>query len=152
MLNNIKIAIGADHRGYQLKEYLKNNFMLAETSIEWVDVGAYTQERSDYPEFSINVAKLVQEKKVTVGILICGTGVGMVIAANRFSGVYAGLAWNQEIARLAKEDDHTNILVLPADFISLEEGANMLYSWLTAECKQGRYAQRMQMIDAIRGC
>jgi ribose 5-phosphate isomerase B len=81
------------------------------------------------------------------GILLCGTGVGMAITANRFPGVYAGLVWNEEIARLAKEDDKVNILVLPADFVSLDQLVAMVKAWQTAQFNEGRYAKRIAMID-----
>lgn len=149
-LNKLKIAIGADHRGYQLKEYLQQHVTRPGTTIEWLDVGAYNDERSDYPEFAIAAAKAMLENKADVAILICGTGVGMAVAANRFHGVYAALVWNTEIARLAKEDDHANVLVLPSDFVASKDAVAMVHAWLTAEYKQGRYEKRIAMIDAIK--
>lgn len=149
--NKKRIAIGADHRGYQLKEFLKQKVTIPGTLIDWVDVGAFDDQRSDYPEFAIAVAKAMQEQKADQGLLICGTGVGMAVAANRFHGIYAALVWNKTIARMAKEDDHTNVLVLPSDFISADEALAMVHAWVTAQPKEGRYEKRIAMIDAIDG-
>lgn len=144
-----KIAIGADHRGFDLKQRLINNKFLANKEIDWIDVGADNNIRSDYPEFAISVAKLVQEKTVNYGVLLCGTGVGMAIAANRFKYVYAGLAWNETIAKLNKEDDNVNILALPADYIDLDQAQKIITAWLLAEFKSGRYQSRIKLIDTI---
>ena len=79
--------------------------------------------------------------------MLCATGVGMAIAANRFPNIYAGLAWNEEIARLSKEDDNVNVLVLPSDFVSNEQMIAMTRAWLSAQFNEGRYAKRIAMID-----
>lgn len=145
----IKIALGADHRGFALKTYLSHYTTINNYTVIWHDVGAYNQERSDYPVFSIAVAQLLQEQVVDAGIMACGTGIGMAVAANRFAGVYAGVVWNEAVARLAKQDDNINILVLPADYITHEQGLAFVQIWLDAEFKGGRYAQRIALIDAI---
>ena len=144
----LKLVIGADHRGYSLKRHLISSFV-TEQVIEWIDVGAYNEERSDYPEFAIAASKVLQEKKADYGIVSCATGTGMAIAANRFPGVYAGVAWNANIARLAKEDDNVTMLVLPSDYISFDDAHEMICAWLSAEFKQGRYEKRLAMIDEI---
>lgn len=148
-MKEIIIVIGADHRGYAMKEYLKQDCTIPNYAFTWIDVGADSDVRSDYPIFAIHVAKYIQEKKAHYGILLCGTGIGMAIAANRFEGVYAGLAWNEESARLAKEDDNVNVLVLPSDYIDNKKSRAMVVTWLGAEFKYMRYAQRIAMIDAI---
>lgn len=145
----ITIALGADHRGFALKEFLKQQKITQEI-VTWLDCGAQNDERSDYPLFALEVAKAIQAKKASCGILLCGTGVGMAIAANRFSGIYAGVAWNQEIARKGKEDDNINVLVIPADFIQQHDVLAIVQAWLGASFKEGRYAQRLAMIDAIK--
>lgn len=150
-LNKKRIVIGADHRGYQLKERLKELLSVPRLSIEWVDVGAFDEQRSDYPEFAISAAKTLRKNKADVGVLICGTGIGMAVAANRFAGIYAALVWNVATARLAKEDDHANVLVLPSDFIDAQQAVKMVEAWLMAQCKKGRYEERVAMIDAIDG-
>ncbi len=145
----IIIAVGADHRGFSLKEKLKQQYNSELFAIAWIDVGAYTNERSDYPEFSIAVCQKMLNSDAQCGILLCGTGVGMAIAANRFTGIYAAVAWNTEIARLSKEDDNSNILVIPADFIEYDQLTSMVTAWLHASFKHDRYEKRIAMIDAI---
>ena len=146
----LRIVIGADHRGYAMKEWLKANLSISSKDIDWIDVGAYSDERSDYPEFAIAAVKPMREDKADYGVLICGTGVGMAITANRFAGMYAGVVWNTAVARVSKEDDNTNIVVLPSDFVSNEQAVEMVQTWLGAEFKKGRYQQRLDMIDAIK--
>ena len=144
------VAIGADHRGYELKEYFENQTMIGGCNLRWLDVGVWSEKRADYPEYAIAVAKAMRAGKAQFGALMCGTGVGMAIAANRFPGIYAALVWNVEIARLSREDDNANILVFPADFITKKEGLGMLEAFFATEFKSGRYAARIQMIDNIK--
>jgi len=161
----IRIVIGADHRGYAMKEWLKANLKIPNSShperslgvegpgsstlIEWLDVGAASDERSDYPEFAIAAARAINAGDVDCGILLCGTGVGMAIAANRFAGIYAGVVWNTKITRETKQDDNINVLVFPSDYVNDQEALEMAKVWLTAEFKEGRYQKRIDMIDAI---
>ena len=145
----MSVVIGADHRGFELKNFLmKHSFNNIE--IAWIDVGAFNDERSDYPEFSIAAVKVMLAKKADHGILMCASGVGMAIAANRSQGIYAGVAWNEKIAKEAKEDDGCNVLVLPSDFVNHELAVCIVETWLRAEFKAGRYQQRLDMIDAIK--
>jgi ribose 5-phosphate isomerase B len=143
----MKIAIGADHRGYAYKEFIKKNLSINTYNIELIDVGAYSDERSDYPIFAQAVARNIQEYVADQGILICGTGIGMVIAANRLRGVYAGIAWNKEVAAIIKEHDNVNILVLPSDFVKLEDSMEIVHAWQQAQFKGGRYQHRIDLID-----
>lgn len=137
----MNIAIGADHRGF---EYKKQLLLLYP---QWIDVGAYDNNRSDFPLFAKIIAQKVQEKEVDAGVLLCGTGIGMNIAANRLKRVYAGIAWNEEIARLAKEHDNVNVLVIPADFISFELTQKIIKSWINASFLEGHYSERLNAID-----
>lgn len=139
----IKIAIGTDHRGFAHKEYLIKHC----TEIEWIDVGAFDQERSDYPIFARRAVDLVLIHTVSCAVLLCGSGAGMAIAANRFSGIYAAVAWSSEVARAAKEDDAVNVLVIPADYVSQEEAQRIVVAWHKIPFKGGRYADRISMID-----
>lgn len=143
----MKLAIGTDHRGFEHKNFLKKNLVIANQSIEWVDVGANTAERSDYPVYAHELCRLVREGKADLGILLCGSGVGMAIAANRFRGIYAALAWNEAVAKQSREDDNANVLVLPADFISPEQAVSMTAVWLQATFHGGRYQKRIEMLD-----
>jgi ribose 5-phosphate isomerase B len=149
MKKALSIVIGADHRGYDLKKKLISNFTHDQYEISWIDVGAYNDERSDYPEFSIAACHHILKQKADCGILLCGTGTGMAVTANRFPTIYAGVAWNEEIARLNKTDDNVNVLVLPADFVDYAQSVSMIQAWLSAEFKHDRYEKRIGMIDAI---
>ncbi len=146
----MNIAIGADHRGFQYKAYIKQYVVGSEDPIAWIDVGANNEERSDYPIFARAAVKVMQEKEAQLGILLCGSGVGMAILANRFRGMFAGVAWNEEIARVSREDDNTNILVIPADFVSSEQAVRIVNVWLTARFKGGRYQERITLIDEVK--
>lgn len=146
----MRIAIGCDHRGYQQKMNIKQmQNLIKEHTIEWYDVGCSSQVRCDYPEFAIAVAQHVQKGSADRGILLCGTGNGMVIAANRFRGVYAAIAWNIEIAHLAYAHDKANVLVIPAEYVSERLLEEMIHAWLSASFLGGRYEERIMQIDSI---
>lgn len=147
----MKIAIGADHRGFALKEALKKCTHVDNKQIEWIDFGAFNSERSDYPVFVEPVCRSLQQGRAERGILICSTGVGMSIAANRFKHIYAALVWNVAVATAARAEDHANVLVLPSDFVTQEQAIAIVHAWLKAECKQGRYQDRLNMVDAFGG-
>jgi ribose 5-phosphate isomerase B len=144
---NYRIAIGADHRGYEMKKDLIQHTAFGADSVTWIDVGTFSPERTDYPPYAQKVAQLMLDKSADLGILICGSGVGVAVAANRFKGIYSGVAWDETVARVSKEDDNINVLSLPADFISQAQLVPIVSSWLSAQFKQGRYAQRLAMID-----
>lgn len=139
----MKIAIGSDHRGFEHKEYIQQMI----TDHEWIDVGCFTSKRCDYPEFANMVVDQMFAGFAQRGILLCGTGIGMTIAANRYIGIYAGLVWNTEIACRSRQEDNTNVLCLPCDVISLQESIEIINTWLLCEFKQGRYLERLKSID-----
>lgn len=139
----MKISIGADHRGYALKNYLIEH----ESSYQWHDVGAFSSERSDYPLFAQDVCSDFLKGRAERGVLICGSGVGMSIAANRHPGIYAAVCWDERSARIAREDDGVNVLVLPADFIDFQQATSVFRSWISATFKGGRYQERLMLID-----
>lgn len=142
----MKIAIGTDHRGFKHKEYIKNQSI----EYQWIDVGAYDEQRSDYPLFAQRVIDLMLSGAVDYGVLLCSTGIGMAIAANRYSSIYAAVVWNEDIARQAKSEDNINVLVLPSDCISLEESIVIIHTWLKTQFKGARYAERLAMIDELK--
>jgi len=143
----MKIAIGADHRGFAYKEYIRTHC----TQLMWVDVGAATDARSDYPIFAHRVCSAMQAGLVDKGVLLCATGVGMAIAANRFVGIYAAVAWHIQIARLSVEHDKVNLLVLPTDYLSCQQSVEIIDAWLSAQFLGDRYQKRIDMIDALGG-
>jgi len=143
----IKLAIGADHRGYAYKSFL---LLSSECSyISWHDVGADNAERSDYPIFAQRALDALKRNIVEGAVLLCGTGTGMAIAANRVSGVYAGVAWCEDVARRGREEDHTNVLVIPADYVTEEHLSSLVCAWQQAIPQGDRYEQRMRMIDEM---
>lgn len=147
----MKIIIGSDHRGFAEKQLIQEQMRDIDLNpIEWIDVGAFDKERSDYPRFAIDVAQRIVQKQAQFGVLLCGSGVGMAIAANRFPGIYAAIAWSEEAAIMGREDDNTNVLVIPSDFVDGEQIVSILRAWLRAEFKGGRYQERLDMIDKIK--
>lgn len=141
------IALGSDHGGFKLKEEIKK--YLEELGIEYKDFGTYDEERTDYPIFAEKVAKAVQSKECEKGILICKSGAGMTITANKFKGIRAALAINEEMAKFSKLDDDVNIIVFPAQYISTSNAISATRTWIVTEFKMGKYQDRIQMIEKI---
>lgn len=139
----MKISIGADHRGFELKSFIINHFK----DYEWVDVGTFSTDRTDYPLYAQKVCKDVLSKNSELGIVICGSGVGVSIAANRFKGIYAALCWNSQVSAHAREYDGANVLALPVNFITYDEAVDIINAWVCASFKGGRYKQRLEMMD-----
>lgn len=143
----MKIAIGSDHGGYELKEDLKQ--YLANKGYEMVDVGAYSTESCHYPEFGAKCAKLVADGECTYGIVVCTTGEGIIMAANKVKGVRAGLAYNVEVARLMREHNDANVIGFGAKFTTLEEARERTDAFLATEFAGGRHAKRVEMLKNL---
>lgn len=141
------IALGSDHGGYDLKEEIKK--YLDEIGIEYIDYGTDSKERTDYPIFAEKVAQSIQSKECDSGILICKSGAGMTIVANKFKGIRAALGINEEVSRASKADDNINVLVLPAQYITTSTAIASIRAWIGTEFKGGRYSERLQMIKDI---
>lgn len=141
----MKITIGSDHRGFRLKQSLITHF----TDVDWLDVGTDNQKRTDYPVFAQLLCDHILKKHANLGILICGSGVGMAIAANRYKKIYAALCFEPEIARIAREDDGINVLVLPSDFVDEIDAIPIVKAWFEAEFKGEHYQERLDMVDLI---
>jgi len=139
------IPIGADHAGVALKARLVET--LRALGYEPRDVGTHSTESVDYPDFAHQVASAVERGDARRGVLLCGTGLGMSYAANRHRGVRAAVAWTPEIARLARQHNDANVLVLPARFVSEPEGVEILKAWLETPFEGGRHARRVAKID-----
>ncbi|HBR70343.1 TPA: ribose-5-phosphate isomerase [Candidatus Dependentiae bacterium] len=144
-----KIAIGSDHRGYEIKRYLVSLDHIGDHKISWIDVGTSHNERTDYPQYAEKVVRFVQKHDVDCGILLCGTGIGMSIAANRFKGIFAALVWNEEVARRSKREDGSNVLVLPADYLDNEQALILVLAWLDSEFLGGHYAERLRQVESF---
>lgn len=141
------IAIGSDHGGYLLKEEVKK--YLDEKEIPYIDFGTDSEERVDYPIYAEKVAKAVQKKECEKGILICGTGFGVSIVANKFKGIRCASCWNEDVAKLLKGHNDANIIALPGRFINISQAVTILRAWLATEFMGGRHSERVQMIKDI---
>ena len=139
----MKIYIGSDHAGFELKELIKKHF---EGVFEFEDKGTYSSESVDYPDFAHAVAESVLKEKDGVGVLICGTGNGMSMAANKHAGIRAALCWAPEIAALAKQHNNANILVLPARFISSDLAIETMNVFFNSDFEGGRHQRRIDKI------
>ncbi len=144
----MKIAIGSDHAGFLLKEKLIVYLKLK--NIEVKDCGCYSEERADYPDFAHAVAKEVIGKTVDFGILMCGSGNGINMAANKHTEIRSALCWMTEIAELARLHNNANILTLPARYISEEEAKKCVDVFLSTSFEGGRHANRVKKIS--EGC
>ena len=140
----MKIAIGSDHAGYDLKETLKP--IIQKMGHELKDFGTHSTDSTDYPDFAHPVSSAVEAKEFEVGILICGTGNGVAITANKHQGVRAGLCWNRDIAALVRQHNNANVLCLPGRFISEEEAKVVLEVFLTTDFEGGRHERRIGKI------
>ena len=139
------IPIGADHAGFELKERLKQE--LAALGYEPLDLGTHSADSTDYPDYAHPVASQVEGGQVQRGVLLCGTGLGMAYAANRHPGVRAAVAWTPEVAKLAWAHNDANVLVLPARFVTEQEGIEILRAWLATPFEGGRHQRRVQKIE-----
>ena len=139
------LLIAADHAGFALKEKLKD--YLAKKGIGVKDLGAYTPERCDYPEYAYALAKAISSGKSKRGILICKSGIGSSIVANRLPGVRAALCYNLKAARLSREHNDSNVLVLGSAFVKTDLAKRITLAWLNTKFLGGRHLKRIKLID-----
>lgn len=142
---DMRISIGSDHAGYELKRRLMERLQQAGWTV--TDRGTDSGESVDYPDHAHAVAADVQEGRSPLGILICGSGNGVNITANKHHGVRSALAWTPEVAKLAREHNDANVLALPARFISEEDAVRIMDAFLGAHFEGGRHARRVQKIE-----
>lgn len=142
MNNNIYIA--SDHAGFALKEEI-----LRLTSLNFIDLGTNSADSVDYPDFASKLVQSMLSEVNSKGILICGTGIGMTIAANRNKNIRAGLAFNSEIAKLMRQHNDANILVLPGRFIDVQEALKCVDNFLSNNFELGRHEKRINKLDDI---
>lgn len=143
----MKIALGADHAGFSLKESLRE--ALIRKGLEVVDFGTSSSESTDYPDYAEKVAKAVAGGHVDRGILICSTGVGMSIAANKVKGVRAALAYNTEEVGLTRAHNDANVLALGAKYTGLEQAKEMVEVFLATPFDGGRHERRVNKMMAL---
>ncbi|MCU0845059.1 MAG: ribose 5-phosphate isomerase B [Spirochaetes bacterium] len=141
----MKIAIGSDHAGFKLKETIKNSI----TGVEFVDVGAFSEESTDYPDHIAALSRLVQRGEAQRGIGICGTGIGASITANKFGGIRAALCTNLFMAEMSRLHNDANVLILGARVIEDAEAVTMVRAWVETPFEGGRHQRRLDKIKAI---
>ncbi len=141
------IAIGSDHGGYKLKEEIKK--YLDEKDIKYKDFGTYSEERVDYPDIAKEVSKAVQSKKCDRGILICRSGYGMAMVANKFKGIRSAPCFCEEAAKFSRMHNDTNVLALGADYITTGEAIAIVRMWIATEFEGGRHKERLDMVAEI---
>lgn len=143
----MKVCFGCDHGGFLLKEEVKNYF--SSTEIEIVDFGCLDCNRVDYPEYGIKVAESVAKGECDYGVLICTTGIGMSIVANKIKGVRAALVTNLEAASLTREHNDSNVICLGAKYTTVEEAINYIETFIKTSFSGGRHTNRVNMIKEV---
>lgn len=143
----MKLIVGSDHAGYELKTRLIKELNLAGEAVE--DYGTSTEESCDYPDIGLKVAERVAQDQKALGILICGTGIGMSITANKVPGIRAALAYNTYSAQYAREHNDANILVLPGRVFGKEMSLAMIRAWLGTRFAGERHQRRIDKISDI---
>jgi ribose 5-phosphate isomerase B len=143
----MKIALGADHAGYQLKDQIKQH--LEQQGIEVRDEGTSSPESVDYPDYARSVAHDVSEQRADLGILVCGSGIGMAITANKVDGIRAANVSTEYEAQMSREHNNANVLALGARIISADTAFRIVDKWLTTQFAGGRHERRVEKIMAI---
>lgn len=143
----MKIALASDHAGYAEKERLKP--LLQELGLEIEDLGTVSEDSVDYPDYAVKVGEKVARGEAQQGLLVCGSGTGMAIAANKVRGVRAAVAWNEETARLARQHNDANVLAIGTRTTPQEEIPKVIRAWFNADFDGGRHTARVQKIKEI---
>ncbi len=137
-----KIGIACDHAGYEMKEFLVG--YLGAMGFEVLDFGTHSPESVDYPDFAHPLAEAIEKGELERGIGLCGSGEGMAMTLNKHRGIRAGLCWEPEVASLIRRHNDANVLVLPARFITNDEAAAILDTFLASEFESGRHQRRVE--------
>ena len=143
----MKIAIASDHGGFKRKEQLKE-YLLGK-GLDVIDVGTNSEKSCHYPEFAVKCARLVQSGECKYGIIVCSSGEGVAIAANKLKGIRAGIGYRKEVARLMREHNDANIITFGQKFTSKDQIIARTEEFLNAEFQGGRHAERVQMIKDL---
>ena len=144
-MKDLTIAIGADHAGYELKAQVKN-WLEPQVGV-LKDFGTDSEASVDYPDFAHAVSGEVEKGNYDLGVLICGTGIGVDMTANKHQGIRSALCWKKEISKLAKSHNNANVICLPGRFISFEEAKEILHTFFTTEFEGGRHQRRIDKIS-----
>jgi ribose 5-phosphate isomerase B len=142
--NALPIAIGSDHAGFRYKEQIKQYLIDNGWTVE--DKGTFSEESTDYPDYAHPVATMVEEGQAAAGILICGSGNGVCMTANKHKGVRAALCWNEELASLARQHNNANVLCMPERFVDYTVAQAMVARFLSTEFEGGRHERRVEKI------
>jgi len=145
----VKIALGADHAGYLLKETIKN--FLTEKEIEFKDFGTFKMDSCDYPEYAFKTGQAVLGGEADLGILICGTGIGMSIASNKMKGIRAAIALDEQSAQMSRLHNDANILCLGARILEEDAAVKIVETWLNTSFEGGRHQKRLNLITKLTG-
>lgn len=140
-----KIGIAADHAGYELKEFVKNELIAKGFTIE--DFGTYSSDSMDYPDVAHPLAESVSSGSCSTGFAICGSGNGICMTVNKHRGIRAALCWSRDICRLAREHNNANICCLPARFINKDDALEIVRIFLETPFEGGRHLRRCEKID-----
>jgi ribose 5-phosphate isomerase B len=143
----MRVAIGADHAGFELKELIKET--LDELRVAYKDVGTNSDESVDYPDYAAKVGRAVAAGEFDRGILVCGTGIGMALAANKIAGIRAAPVVDLESARLAREHNNANVLAIGARVTPPERALDLVRVFLRTEFEGGRHERRLQKVAAL---
>ena len=143
----MRVALASDHAGYAEKERLKD--VLADLGVEFDDLGTVSEESVDYPDYARKVAEQVAQGRVEQGVLVCGSGTGMAITANKVPGVRAAVAWSEEVARLARQHNDANVLAIGARTTPPDEIPKIVRAWFATEFEGGRHAARVDKISEV---
>ena len=141
------IAIGSDHGGYKLKEEIKR--YLEEKEIEYTDCGTFNEESVDYPEIAKAVSLEVQNRECEKGIIICRSGIGMSMVANKFKGIRCAKCNDEEEAKFSRMHNNSNLLALGADYMDVNKAIRIVRTWIATEFEGGRHEARVKMIEEI---
>ena len=142
-----RICLGSDHAGFEIKDYIKSYLQnQTEHKLDINDLGCYSEERVDYPDFAHKVASQISEGKADLGILVCGSGNGISMSANKWEDIRCALCWNSEITEMARLHNDANILSLPGRYITKEEAIEFVEIFLNTVFEGGRHSDRISKI------
>jgi len=142
---NMPVGIACDHGGFLLKQKIK--IILEAGRYKYIDYGTSTGESCDYPKFGIKLIMAILNKKINRGLLICRSGIGFSILANRFKGIRAALCYNAKAAKRSRQHNDSNVLILGADYVKAKDIKKILQAWLNAEFEGGRHQRRLKQIE-----
>ncbi len=147
MIIKNEIIIASDHAGFDLKQYIIEFF---KKKTEFIDIGPFSDESVHYPDFAIKVCKIIEKERNKKGILICGSGIGMSMVANRFAHIRAALCSNEKMAKLSRQHNDANILVLGSRLISMEEAIKCIISFFETKYEGGRHQARLDKFNPVK--